>query len=66
MQNEDCSPGDSSSDSSERLLQRGSQRRSIDATTAEKSGCGSTIALSALALVPMLGAAVVFGKKRED
>ena len=37
------------------------------ATTAEaKSGCGSTVALSALALVPMLGAAVVFGKKRED
>jgi hypothetical protein len=35
-------------------------------TAAEKSGCGSTVALSALALVPMLGAAVVFGKKRED
>ena len=35
-------------------------------TVAEKSGCGSTVALSALALVPMLGAAVVFGKKRED
>ena len=38
------------------------------ATTAAeaKKGCGSTVALSALALVPMLGAAVVFGKKRED
>ena len=36
------------------------------ATTAAKGGCGSTVALSALALVPMLGAAVVFGKKRED
>ena len=36
------------------------------ATTATKGGCGSTVALSALALVPMLGAAVVFGKKRED
>ena len=37
------------------------------ATTAEaKSGCGSTVALSALALVPMLGAAVVFGKKKEN
>ena len=40
-----------------------------DATTkaAEKEkGCGSTVALSALAIVPMLGAAVVFGKKKED
>ena len=36
------------------------------ATTAPKDGCGSTVALSALALIPMLGAAVVFGKKRED
>ena len=40
-----------------------------DATTeapkADK-GCGSAIALSALALVPMLGAAVVFGKKKEN
>ena len=36
------------------------------ATTAAEKGCGSTVALSALALVPMLGAAVVFGKKRED
>ena len=32
----------------------------------KKDGCGGTIALSALALVPMLGAAVVFGKKKED
>ncbi len=32
----------------------------------KKEGCGGTIALSALALVPMLGAAVVFGKKKED
>ena len=41
---------------------------SAAATTAAeaKKGCGSTVALSALALVPMLGAAVVFGKKRED
>lgn len=40
-----------------------------DTTTkaAEKEkGCGSTVALSALAIVPMLGAAVVFGKKKED
>ena len=38
------------------------------ATTAAEAtkGCKSTVALSALALVPMLGAAVVFGKKRED
>ncbi len=38
------------------------------ATTAapKKEGCGGTIALTALALVPMLGAAVVFGKKKED
>ena len=36
------------------------------ATTAAEKGCGGTIALSALALVPMLGAAVVFGKKKED
>jgi len=35
-------------------------------TTAAKEGCGSTVTLSALALVPMLGTAVVFGKKRED
>ena len=32
----------------------------------DEGGCGGTIALSALALVPMLGAAVVFGKKKED
>ncbi len=32
----------------------------------KKEGCGGTIALTALALVPMLGAAVVFGKKKED
>ncbi len=38
----------------------------VAATTEKASGCGSTVALSALALVPMLGAAVVFGKKRED
>ena len=39
-----------------------------DATTAaeKEKGCGSTVALSALAIVPMLGAAVVFGKKKED
>ena len=38
-----------------------------DATTAAKEkGCGSTVALSALAILPMLGAAVVFGKKKED
>jgi hypothetical protein len=36
------------------------------ATTEAEKGCGGTIALSALALVPMLGAAVVFGKKKED
>ena len=42
------------------------------ATTAEATavattkGCGSTVALTAIALVPMLGAAVVFGKKREN
>ena len=35
-------------------------------TQAEQSGCGSTVALTALALIPMIGAAVVFGKKRED
>ena len=35
-------------------------------TAAEEGGCGGTIALSALALVPMLGAAVVIGKKKED
>jgi hypothetical protein len=35
-------------------------------TAAPKKGCGGTIALTALALVPMLGAAVVFGKKKED
>ena len=35
-------------------------------TAAEEKGCNNTIALSALAIVPMLGAAVVFGKKRED
>ena len=33
---------------------------------ADEGGCGSTVALSALAIVPMLGAAVVFGKKKED
>ena len=36
------------------------------AATEAAKGCKSTVALSALALVPMLGAAVVFGKKRED
>ena len=36
------------------------------AATDAAKGCKSTVALSALALVPMLGAAVVFGKKRED
>ena len=38
-----------------------------DATKAEEEGgCGSTVALSALAVVPMIGAAVVLGKKKED
>ena len=38
------------------------------ATTAEnaKKGCGATVALSAIALLPMLSAAVILGKKRED
>lgn len=40
------------------------QTEVLSALPAEESGCGSTIALSALALVPMLGAAVVFGKKK--
>ena len=38
----------------------------VATTQAEQSGCGSTVALTALALIPMIGAAVVFGKKRED
>ena len=40
----------------------------VAATTAAEAtkGCGSTVALTTLALVPMLGAAVVFGKKKED
>lgn len=38
------------------------------ATTAEnaKKGCGATVALSALALLPMLGAAVVLEKKKDN
>ena len=36
------------------------------AAPADEGGCGSTIALSALAIVPMIGAAVVLGKKKED
>ena len=35
-------------------------------TAAAEKGCGGTIALTALALVPMLGAAVVIGKKKEN
>ena len=35
-------------------------------TAAEDKGCNNTIALSALAVVPMMAAAVVFGKKKED
>ena len=36
------------------------------ATTAEEKGCGGAIALSALALLPVLGAATVIGKRKED
>ena len=35
-------------------------------TAAEDKGCGGTIALSAFAVVPMMAAAVVFGKKKRD
>ena len=38
----------------------------VSTTVAEEKGCGGTVALAALAIVPMIGTAVVIGKRKES